>query len=62
MSGLHQFAQPVGLDMGVDLRRRDIGVTQHLLDAAQIGAVVEQMAGKCMAQDIPATIASSFSS
>ena len=36
--------------MGIDLRGGDVGVAQHLLDAAQIGAMVEQMAGKGMAQ------------
>src|SRR5205807_9190117 len=30
--------------------RGDIGMSQHLLDAAQIGAMVEQVAGKGMTQ------------
>src|SRR6185437_316143 len=36
--------------MGVDLRRRDIGVAEHLLHAAQIGAAVEEVTGKGVAQ------------
>ena len=50
MRGLDQPAQPVALHVGVYLRRRDIGVAEHLLDAAQIGAVVEQMGGKGVTQ------------
>lgn len=41
-------------DVGVDLRRRDIGVAEKLLDRAQIGAAVEEMAGERMAQDVRA--------
>src|SRR5260221_2956686 len=52
MMRLDQGAQPVALDVGIDLRRRDIGVAEHLLDAAEIGAVIEQMAGEGMAQDM----------
>src|SRR5947209_18479245 len=36
----------------VDLRRRNIGVAQHLLDYAQIGAVPEQMRGETMAEKV----------
>ena len=50
MRGLDQPAQPLALNMGIDLRRRDIGVAEHLLDAAQIGAVIEEMAGEGVAQ------------
>ena len=35
--------QPLLIDMGVDLRRRYVGVAQHLLDDSQIRAVAEQM-------------------
>ena len=52
MRGLDQPAQPLALDMGIDLRRRDVGVAEHLLHAAQIGAAVEQMAGEGMAQHV----------
>ena len=35
--------QPLLINVGVDLRRRNIGVSEHFLDDAQIGAVAEQM-------------------
>ena len=35
--------EPLLIDMRVDLRCRNVGVAQHLLDNAQIGAVSEQM-------------------
>jgi len=47
-----QCLQPLAEDMGIDLRRRDIGMAEHLLNAAQIGAVVEEMAGEGMPQDV----------
>jgi len=50
MRGLDQPAQPVALYMGVDLRRGDIGVAKHLLNATQISAVIEQMAGESVTQ------------
>src|SRR3989442_899579 len=34
-------AEVIPIDMGVDLRRREIGVTQHLLHRAQIGATLQ---------------------
>ena len=52
MRALDQPAQPIALDMGIDLGRRDIGMAEHLLYAAQIGAVVEQMAGEGMTQHV----------
>src|SRR6266446_5556757 len=47
---LDQRLEPLAEDMGIDLRRRDIGMAEHLLDAAQIGAVVEEMAGEGVPQ------------
>ena len=38
--------------MGVDLRRRNIGVAEHRLQGAQIGAAFEQMGGEGMAQRV----------
>ena len=38
----------------VDLRRRQIGVAEHHLDRAQIGAAFEQMRRERMAQDVRA--------
>ena len=41
-SPMHRF-QPLLIDMRIDLRRRNIGVTQHFLNNPQIGAVPQQM-------------------
>ncbi|MCH6587987.1 MAG: cytochrome P450 [Proteobacteria bacterium] len=46
--GLEALAEDVGIDLG----GRDVGVAEHLLDRAQIGAVVEQVAGEGVAQDV----------
>ena len=37
-------------NVGVDLRRRNISVPEHLLDRADIGAVLDQMRRKRMPQ------------
>ena len=36
------------LDMGVNLSGSDVGMPQHFLNAAQIGAVIEKMGGEGM--------------
>ena len=46
MVALVDRAEVIPIDMGVDLRRREIGVTQHLLHRAQIGAALQEMSGK----------------
>ena len=48
----HQALQPLFDDMGVDLRGRDVGVAEQGLHDAQIRAVVQQVAGKGMAQHV----------
>lgn len=40
------------LDMGVDLRRRDVRMAEHLLDGAKIGAPFEKMGRERMAQGV----------
>lgn len=40
--------ETVLIDVGVDLRRRDIGVAEHFLDHAQVRAVGEQVRGKAV--------------
>ena len=40
--------------MGVDLRRGDVGVAEQFLHDAQIGAVLQQMAGEGVAQHVRA--------
>ena len=47
---LHQPAQALLDDMGVDLRGRDVGMAEKLLHRAQIGPPLEQVAGEGMAQ------------
>ena len=42
---------PVG-DVGVELGRRQIGVAEHLLDAAEVGAALEQVGGERVAQQV----------
>ena len=45
----------IAVDMCVDLGRREISVAKHLLDGAQIGAVVEQMGGEGMPEGMRVT-------
>ena len=45
---MNQARQSLGQHMGVDLSRCDVGMAQHGLHGAQIGAVVEQMRGEGM--------------
>ena len=54
MQVAHQALQPLLDHMGVDLRGRDVGMAEQRLHDAQIGAVVQQMAGKGMAQHMRA--------
>lgn len=44
-------------DMGVNLRCCNIGMTQHFLDGAQVGAVFQKMRCKSVAQDVRADLA-----
>jgi hypothetical protein len=39
-------------DVGVYLRRRDIGMAEHLLNGANIGVVLDQMRRKRMAKSV----------
>lgn len=39
-------------DVRVNLRGRDVGVTEHFLNGAQIGAVLQQMRGETMTQRV----------
>ena len=50
MRRLDQPAQPVVLNMGIDLCRRDVRMPQHLLHAAQIGTMGEEMRREGVAQ------------
>ena len=44
--------EPRLIDVRVDLRGRDIGMAKHFLDHTQISAVVQQMRGKAVAQQV----------
>src|SRR5947207_1503192 len=44
--------QALARDVGVDLRRRDVGVAEHRLERAQVGATFEQMRREGMAKDV----------
>ncbi len=48
----HQLRQLLLLHMGVDLRRRDVGMPQQFLDDAQVGPAFEQVAGEGMPQHV----------
>ena len=48
MQFLHTFAG----DVGIDLRRGKIAVTEQHLHHTQIGAVIQQMRGKGVAQGV----------
>lgn len=43
-------AQILPVNVGVNLRRRNVRVTKHLLDGAQIRPALEQVGGKGMSQ------------
>ena len=47
-----QLLQPLARDVRVDLRRRDVGVTEQELHHAQIGAVIDEMRGEGVAQHV----------
>ena len=40
--------------MGIDLRRRDVGVAEQILNDAQVRAVLQQMTGEGVAKDVRA--------
>src|SRR3954469_20669692 len=47
-----QLLQALARYMRIDLRRRDVGVPQEQLDHAQVGAVIDEVRGECMAQAV----------
>ena len=52
MMVVDQPHQPLLQHMRIDLRRRNVGVAEQLLHGAQVGAVLQQMAGEGMAQHV----------
>ena len=54
MQVAHQAFQPFLQHVGIDLRGRDVGVAEQRLHDAQVGAVVQQVAGEGVAQHVRA--------
>ena len=50
----NQTAQAFFKHMRVDLRRRDVGMSEELLNCTKVGTAVEQMARECMPQHVGA--------
>src|SRR5687768_10943100 len=46
MERVIKLLQPSPRDVSVNLRRRDVRMAEHQLDAAEIGAVLQEMGGK----------------
>ena len=51
------LGQMLKIEMGIDLRRRDIGVPQELLDRSQVARGFEQVARERMAQQMRMKVA-----
>ena len=52
VGGVVDLGEVLKVKMGIDLRRGDVGMTEQFLDAAQIGARLQQMAGKRMTEHV----------
>src|SRR5260221_11593611 len=48
----HEIFQPTRSDMGIDLSRRNVGMTEHFLQGTQIGTVIQEMRGEGVTQDM----------
>jgi hypothetical protein len=48
---MHSF-QSLLIDMGIDLRRRNVSVPEHFLDDAQIGTVPEEVRREAVPQKV----------
>ncbi len=53
---LHYTLQPYIGNMGINLRRIQIGMSQHILNHAQIQSVLHQVRGEGMAQAVRADV------
>ena len=47
-----EASEPLLYDMGIDLRGGNVGVAEKLLHRAQIGAPLQEMAGKGVTQHV----------
>ena len=54
----HQALEPLLQHMRVDLRGRDVGVAKQRLHHAEVGAVLQEVAGERMAQHVRADLRS----
>jgi hypothetical protein len=52
MEFLVDTAETLGLDVGVDLGGGEAGVTEHLLDDAEVGSMGEEMGGKGVTKEV----------
>src|SRR5438045_6230236 len=52
VGGFHHLAKPLACHMRVNLCGGDVGMAEHSLHAAQIGAAFDQMRRKSVAQDV----------
>jgi hypothetical protein len=52
MKTVVQALQTLLVDMGVDLGGRDVGMAEHRLHGAQVGAVLQQVGGEAVPQDV----------
>ena len=50
MGRVVSFFQPLDGDVGIDLRRHEMGVAEEFLDAAEVGAAIEKMRGVTVAE------------
>ena len=50
MKPIVQPPEPLLVNVGVYLRRRDIGMAKHRLDGTQVGAMLEEVGGKAVSQ------------
>ena len=50
----HQALEPLLQHMGVDLRRRNVGVAEQGLHDAEVGAIVQEVAGEGVAEHVRA--------
>ena len=46
------FAQVLRFDVSINLRGGDVGMSEHFLNRAQVGAALQQMRCKRMAQRV----------
>ena len=47
-----RFGQALGTDVGVNLGGGDVGVTEHFLDGAEIGAVIHEVGSEAVAEHV----------